>query len=83
VSERLRWHRHGHCPKSTDGKNLQDLLGSDCYKELGRSKPFSPGLLVIWCPHGICYGFQLLEAAENPVQVFKFFYQRLQTGMND
>ncbi len=36
----------------------------------------SPGIFMIYCPHGVCYGFEVLRECESPRHPFLIFKTR-------
>ena len=50
---------------------------SQSYKKNKKAhRTLSPGILTVYCPHGISQGFQLLQDVESPRTVFDFLVNR-------
>jgi hypothetical protein len=79
-ADQFRWHRHGRCHEHL--KQNGDSEDSDCRREPATGKPLSPGLLLVYCPHGICHGFQLLDRPEGDSHVFEWYWERFPCGMS-
>ena len=45
---------------------------SDCCK----APTLSPGIFTIYCEHGVCYGFEVLQTCESPKHPFQIFKTR-------
>ena len=48
--------------------NEQRLL---CNKITRRHQTLSPGLFTVFCPHGVCHGFTLMDRPESPRTAFE------------
>ena len=62
-----------------DSKRLDTELSFNCEKKpsaRGRHKTLVPGLFVLNCPHGVCYGFQVMENHESPDIAFTLLRTR-------
>jgi hypothetical protein len=64
-----------------DQKQPDDEGTSECYRDPSSNHVLTPGLLVVFCQHGICLGFQLLDSHESEAHVFQFFYERCEARM--
>ncbi|XP_022288437.2 uncharacterized protein LOC111100644 isoform X2 [Crassostrea virginica] len=49
-----------------DLKNMKKKQGTECCKRFAGHPSLLPGIFTIFCPHGICYGFQVMESHESP-----------------
>ena len=47
-----------------------------CRKESQSHKSLSAGLFTMFCPHGICMGFQLMDCVESPRTPFDILLRR-------
>ncbi|EJD40567.1 hypothetical protein AURDEDRAFT_69942, partial [Auricularia subglabra TFB-10046 SS5] len=61
----------------TDRASVTDTGGkigcSKFYQEYGK-KGLTGGLMIIWCPHSVCYGFHCIPKGEGRNDVFSAFY---------
>ena len=48
----------------------------ECTKDIQTHKSLSPGLFTMFCPHGTCIGFQLMDSVESPRTSFDIFLRR-------
>ena len=39
----------------------------------------TPGIFTVYCPHGICFGFEVMQRCESPRVPFKIFTSRFST----
>jgi len=60
--------------RSAAAKNDNELSG--CRKETSRHKTLTPGLFTMFCPHGICLGFQIMSSPESPRTPFDILVRR-------
>ena len=44
-------------------------------KSIGHPTP-TPGIFTIYCPHGVCYGFEILQECGSPRHPFQIFKTR-------
>ena len=51
-----------------------------CYKRSSRHPTLTPGIFTIYCPHAVCYGFEILTECESPRHPFQIFKTRFVTG---
>ena len=49
---------------------------SDCRKESYGHPVLSPGIFTIFCEHGICYGYSLMDSCESPRMPFEILKTR-------
>lgn len=66
---------------SADGKSADEgdnELGN-CRKDISKHKVLNPGLFTMFCPHGICLGFQLMSSPESPRTAFDILVRRFRT----
>ena len=54
--------------------NSDDTKG--CRKESYKHPKLTPGIFTVFCPHGICYGFQAMTSCESPKVPFMIFKTR-------
>ena len=47
-----------------------------CTKATGKHKTLSSGIFTFLCPHGVCVGFQLMDAPESPRTAFDLLVRR-------
>ncbi|XP_062571922.1 uncharacterized protein LOC134233886 [Saccostrea cucullata] len=52
-----------------------------CRKDSTRHPTLLPGIFTVFCQHGICYGFQIMENNESPNVPFTFIRTRFLTGV--
>ena len=52
---------------------------TDCNKSTTKKRTLSSGIFTFFCPHGICYGFQLMRTPESPRIPFDILMRRFQT----
>ena len=50
---------------AADSKKHPTVTG--CRKETSSHATLTPGLFTMFCPHGICLGFQMMESAESVI----------------
>ena len=53
--------------------------GDACWKASYGHPTLTPGICTIYCPHGICYGFQAMKHCESPRHPFEIFTNRFRT----
>ncbi|XP_061191628.1 uncharacterized protein LOC133199816 [Saccostrea echinata] len=51
-----------------------------CRKDSTKHPTLLPGIFTVFCQHGICYGFQIMENNESPNVPFTFIRTRFLTG---
>lgn len=51
---------------------------SICSKKSTRHSSLLPGIFTVFCPHGICYGFEVMECAESPNRPFSLLKSRFE-----
>ena len=51
-----------------------------CRKDSYGHPSLSPGIFTIFCPHGICYGFEVMQSCESPMHPFSIFRQRFRVA---
>jgi hypothetical protein len=56
--------------------STKSALVTGCRKDSYRHSALTPGLFTLFCPHGICLGFQLMEHAESPKTAFEILVRR-------
>ena len=49
---------------------------SICHKKKKGHHSLSPGILTTYCPHGISYGFEVLQDVESPKIPFEMMMSR-------
>ncbi len=50
----------------------------NCRKASYGHPTLSPGIFTLYCEHGICYGFEILQSCESPRHPFLIFKTRFQ-----
>ena len=53
-----------------------------CRKDSDGHPSLSPGIFTIFCPHGICYGFEVMQSCESPMHPFSIFRQRFRVTLH-
>lgn len=66
--------RHGYGYYEADKKSTSDT--TNCRKDSYKHPKLTPGIFTIFCPHGICYGFQAMTSCESPKVPFNIFKTR-------
>ena len=64
---------HGDATYKVDGV-VSDSDKDTCRKNSYGHPNLSPGIFTVYCKHGVCYGFEILQMCEfprNPFQIFK------------
>ena len=51
----------------------------ECNKETKRNPNLTSGIFTVYCPHGICLGFQLMDSPESPKTPFDLLVRRFPT----
>ena len=67
--------RHGNY---TADKSLKTHDSESCRKASYGHPSLLPGIFTVFCPHGICYGFEVMRSCESPKHPFSIFQQRFQ-----
>ena len=62
--------------KANYNVDKNDKLSTSCRKFSKTHSTLNPGLFTLFCPHGVCLGFQLMFKAESPRIPFEIFVQR-------
>ena len=57
-------------------KLLSKCEPNKCRKYAGCHPVLSPGIFTVFCPHGICYGFEVMATHESPCHFFQIFRSR-------
>jgi hypothetical protein len=52
---------------------------TECTKHVLKSHTFTPGLFSVFCPHGVCIGFEAMRKFESARVPFELFYTRFQS----
>ena len=47
-----------------------------CRKASYGHPSLTPGIFTLFCPHGICYGYEVMQSCESPSHPFNIFRQR-------
>ena len=47
-----------------------------CRKDFNGHPSLLPGIFTVFCHHGVCYGFQVMETCESPRHPFQIFRSR-------
>ena len=45
----------------------------DCRKASYGHPSLTPGVFTVYCPHGVCYGFEIMQQCESPKHPFTIF----------
>ena len=70
--------RGTHCYSADQwGKGLEDI--DACRKYSSNHLTLTPGIFTIYCPHGVCCGFEVMEQHESPRHPFEIFLSRFET----
>jgi len=48
----------------------------DCQKASYGHPSLTPGIFTVFCPHGVCYGFTIMQRCESPRHPFNIFTSR-------
>ena len=67
----------GHGNYAAD-KSLKTHDSDSCRKASYGHPSLSPGIFTVFCPHGICCGFEVMQSCESPKHPFSIFRQRFQ-----
>lgn len=68
-------------PANYAADKLQAKCGSDeCRKYTGCHPVLTPGVFTIFCPHKICYGFEVMSTHESPRHPFQIFRSRFKVA---
>ena len=54
----------------------KSALVTGCRKDTMHHNTLTPGLFTLFCPHGVCLGFQIMENAESPKTAFDILVRR-------
>ncbi|KAI8487262.1 hypothetical protein Bbelb_350600 [Branchiostoma belcheri] len=76
--EVMRRFRRRHQYAEDEARKPRDRDG--CRKESYGQPTLTPGLFTIFCPHGVCYGFEAMRSCESPHHPFQIFRTRFQTA---
>eukprot|EP00117_Sycon_ciliatum_P039971 scpid25894/ scgid5378/ len=74
------------CSASTYGIDKQRSPRScsahvdSCNKHYSGHPTLTPGVFTLYCPHGICYGFEVMTHHESPKIPFNIFLTRFRTA---
>lgn len=69
---------HGNGIYEADRENTDK--NEQCRKESWGHPTLSPGIFTLYCPHGICYCFSILENHESPRHPFEILKTRFKTA---
>jgi hypothetical protein len=50
-----------------------------CRKYSSSHPTLTPGIFTIYCPHGVCCGFEVMRSHESPKHPFEIFFTRFET----
>ena len=59
-----------------EADQTNERFSTGCRKQTKRHNTLNPGLFTMFCPHGVCLGFQLMVNAESPRVAFEIFVRR-------
>ena len=65
----------GHGNYAAD-KSLKTHDSDSCRKASYGHPSLSPGIFTVFCPHGVCYVFEVMQSCESPKHPFSIFRQR-------
>ncbi|XP_066304517.1 uncharacterized protein [Branchiostoma lanceolatum] len=51
-----------------------------CRKESYGHPSLTPGLFTLFCPHGVCFGFEVMRSCESPQHPFEIIRTRFKTA---
>ena len=54
--------------------------GDSCRKASYSHPSLSPGIFTLFCPHGICLGYEVMQSCESPMHPFNIFKQRFRVA---
>ena len=66
---------HGNAVYQIDKSRLS-TANDVCNKRSSKHPALTPGIFTIYCPHAICYGFEVLKECESPRHPFQIFKTR-------
>ena len=49
-----------------------------CRKYSSSHPTLSPGIFTLYCPHAVCYGFEVKRSHESPRHIFEIFLSRFE-----
>ena len=55
-----------------------ETITTGCRKESHRHPTLTPGLFTMFCPHAVCYGFQVMQNSESPKTAFDLLVRRFE-----
>ena len=61
-------------------RDLMCRKQTECRKYSHGHPSLSPGIFTVFCPHGICYGFQVMTKHESPEVPFDIFKTRFSSA---
>lgn len=59
-------------PAKTNDPELKNI----CTKHTKRTINVTPGMFALFCPHGICLGFEAMKNFEGPMTAYNIIYRR-------
>jgi len=65
----------GHADYAADS-TLSKCEPNECRKYAGHHPVLTPGISTTFCPHGICYGFEIMASHKSPCHPFQIFRSR-------
>jgi len=60
----------------TADKAVKTYDNDSCRKASYGHPSLSPGIFTVFCPHGICYGFEVMQSSESPRHPLNIFRHR-------
>lgn len=69
-------------PKYTFNKATRKEDKELCTKKAGRHNVLTPGLITVFCAHGICLGFKLMASSEGASMIHDLVFTRFQEGVH-
>ena len=59
---------------AADHSNAPQSITEDACRKASYGHPtLTPGIFTVYCPHGVCYGFQAMRSCESPWYPFDIF----------
>jgi hypothetical protein len=68
------------CRPALKPNDDQEDLRNICTKHTKRTQRYTPGIFALFCPHGVCLGFEAMEQFEGPMVPFNILYRRFEAA---
>lgn len=65
---------HGHAKYVADATTAREV--DNCRKVAYGHPSLTPGIFTVYCPHGVCYSFEIMQRCESPKHPFNIFMSR-------